>query len=108
MSWHHDWEDESGEPEHVLFFKLYLSKNDSPFVYYGETEKDSIEYRPDTTFTFVGLKSNSKYKFGVSAVDWAGNESLVHFSTSISANNGGWYVITDSTPPSTPSALKPE
>jgi len=111
ISWEHSWKDTSGLDENVFSFRLWTSLNDSPFVCVGETSVVGTyiigESKPPTTYKFTNLLVNTKYIFGVTAVDLAGNESEIAKSTDSTSAYGGWYLIIDNTPPARVFSITP-
>ena len=107
LSWSHDWKDVTGQPEHVVTFRIYASRDNGPFQLLGHVKKDTLNFRPDTAFTVRNFVAQGKYIFGVTAVDWAGNESDIEKSIAPDAAWGGWYLIFDLGKPRMPKLLKP-
>lgn len=99
ISWEHSWKDVNGNPEHVTHFELDRKEDNSSFLPLFFTPKDTISYRPITSFIDSTLEDNHTYQYRVQAVDWAGNKSSWEYSLKASS---GWEIITDSTPPSAP------
>lgn len=107
VAWSHDWKDVNGQDERVASFALYVSRNDSAFVYAGSVYDDAGTGKPKTSCTYRKLQQNSKYVFGVVAVDYAGNASQMHTSLMPTAAYNGWYIIIDTIPPRMPSNMRP-
>jgi len=108
ISWTHDWKDTTGHDERVAKFNVYVSKNDADFEFVGGPVDADSTGKPSTRWTVHGIGDNNKYVIGVTAVDYAGNESALHHSMQVTAAYGGWYVIIDRIPPRVPGMLKPE
>lgn len=111
ISWEHNWKDIYGGNENVFRFRLWTSLNDSPFVCVGETSVVGTyiigESKPPTTYKFTDLQDNTKYVFGVTAVDLADNESEMTKSTDSTSAYGGWYLIIDNVPPARVYSITP-
>lgn len=102
ISWSHSWLDTRGDSEHVVRFELDRKEDNNTFLPIFFTPKDTITYRPPTSFVDSTLEDNHKYQYRVRAVDWAGNKSSWTYSLTPSS---GWEIVTDSTPPSPPSNI---
>ena len=98
--WKHNWKDIEGGIERIERFRLFVIKNDSLVEWVGDVVDTKSVGMPDTTYVFRNLIPNTKYVFGVIAVDYAGNVSTMHKSTDPNAALGGWYVIIDTVSPS--------
>ena len=105
LTWDHSGLDINGKTEHIIRYDIYQNKNDEGYVLIGMTPKDSVNYNPVKSYQVTDLEANSKYEFGVVAVDWAFNESEMHKSIDVTAAYGGWYIILDVTPPRKSSGL---
>jgi hypothetical protein len=106
ITWEHSWKDTAGNSEHVLYFKVNLLDQKNNILYSCKTFSDSLNFRPDTFFTFYCL-SEGTYYASVTAVDLCCNESKIHYSTDPTAAYGGWYSIIDFTPPAAAFNLSP-
>lgn len=104
---HHDWCDTTGAPEQVARFRIFASANDTVFTYIADVDDVRRIGRPDTTCIIKGLRPGLRYTFGVTALDYAGNESAMHTSAQPNAAFGGWYVIVDDRPPRAASNIRP-
>jgi hypothetical protein len=96
-----------GNPEHVERYRVYQSLNDSPWGLIGSVTSEVDSIAPATYFEVGSLLHDGVYKWAVTAMDLAGNESALHASTDSTAWMGGWYVIYDKTKPAASKGLAP-
>jgi hypothetical protein len=107
VTWNRVTLDVTGQPEHVEYYNLYSIPEGKPSTKVAETAHDMVNFRPDTSLVVAtALFTGGKTVLGVTAVDWAGNESAVHLSTDATAANGGWYLLIDSIAPIKPMGMR--
>jgi hypothetical protein len=108
LEWTHNWKDVQGQPERVLYFRIYRSVDGGNLSLVGHTPVDDVTFRPPTTYTdstFWKTPGNN-FVYGIEAVDAALNTSLIHMSTDSSAYKGGWYLAKDLVKPAAPTGLR--
>lgn len=98
VRWGHDGLDVQGNLDKLISFDLYMKIDNGVFVYKGSTV-DSIGCEPAQSYVFSDLIPNARHEFGVTAVDWVGNQSAMHTSVELTAALGGWYLVIDIGPP---------
>jgi hypothetical protein len=98
VHWYHNWKDVEGQDERVTHFQLGYIYNGIDTVIAGSTPRDNVNFRPDKSYCFHGLR-NGKYVFLVRAIDRTGNKSEWHKATESSANSGGWIYENTYVPP---------
>ena len=110
LSWEHNWKNVKGNPENVVYFEVcqVYEGIDTLRFELGKTATDSITFRPPTRFASTFFPFDGFYYFEIVAVDWAGNNSVVHCSTDSTAWLRGWKVFQDDTEPSRGKMLRIE